>query len=89
MFFSQPTFSTFSAGATIDDIADLDWFFINFEHSYIGDISITFLCPNGQSIVVHEPGGGGIYLGEPIDDEGLDPGIGYDYFWSPDATNGT
>jgi gliding motility-associated-like protein len=88
-FSADLTFSTFAAGSTIDEISDLDFFFINFEHSYMGDISITFLCPDGQSIVVHEPGGGGTFLGEPIDDEGLNPGIGYDYFWSPDATNGT
>jgi gliding motility-associated-like protein len=59
----------------------------------MGDITITFICPNGQSIAVHQQGGGGTQLGEPIDggDEttGQTPGIGYDYYWAPDATAGT
>jgi gliding motility-associated-like protein len=40
---------------------------------------------------VHQQGGGGTYLGEPVDVDAQanDPGVGYDYFWSPDATNGT
>lgn len=56
----------------------------------MGDLTIIYTCPNGQSIAVHQQGGGGTYLGEPIDDDtDLTPGIGYDYWWSPNATNGT
>lgn len=89
-FSSELTFSGFDNGAVIDNINDLDYFFINFEHSFMGDITVTFICPNGQSIAVHQQGGGGTHLGEPIDiDSSNDPGIGYDYYWSPTATNGT
>lgn len=89
-FSDEVTFSNFDYGQTITDPGQIDNFFINFEHSFIGDITITFICPNNQSIIVHQQGGGGTYAGEPIDsDANLNPGVGYDYYWSPDATNGT
>jgi hypothetical protein len=57
----------------------------------MGDIVISFTCPNGQSIIVHQQGGSGTFLGEPVDILGpADPaGVGYDYYWSPTATAGT
>ena len=84
------TFGGFTPGASITTESDLDFFFINFEHSFMGDFFITFFCPNGQTIAVHQQGGGGTWLGEPVDDDGdLSPGVGYDYYWAPDATGGT
>ncbi len=92
-FSDELTFTNFDFGATIDNISDMDNFYINFEHSFMGDITITFICPNGQSIAVHQQGGGGEFLGEPIDGgietTGENPGVGYDYYWAPDATAGT
>ena len=40
---------------------------------------------------MHDQAGAGTYLGEPVDDEAdpNTPGVGFDYAWSPDATNGT
>jgi len=89
-FESEITFNSFSPGQTLTDISDIESFFINFEHSYMGDLTVSFICPNGQSIAVHQQGGGGTFLGEPIDDDfNLNPGVGYDYWWAPDANNGT
>ncbi|MBL7944287.1 MAG: PKD domain-containing protein, partial [Flavobacteriales bacterium] len=88
-FSSELTFSSFNPGETIDEVSDIEFFFINFEHSFMGDIVITFICPDGSSQAVHQQGGGGTWLGEPVDDESLTPGVGYDYYWAPDATNGT
>jgi subtilisin-like proprotein convertase family protein len=88
-FESSIEFTAFGPGATVESVEDIIDIFINFEHSYMGDLIITFICPNGQSMIAHQQGGGGTYLGEPIDDGSLDPGIGYDYYWAPDATNGT
>ena len=90
-FSSQLTFTSFYPGAVVNDASqDIVEAFINFEHSYMGDLTITFICPNGQTVLVHQQGGGGTWLGEPIDNDGdLNPGVGYDYFWSPLATNGT
>ena len=88
-FSSEITLGSFAPGETIDEVGDLDFFMINFEHSFMGDLTISFICPNGQSIAVHQQGGGGTSLGEPIPDNTETAGIGWDYWWSPDATNGT
>ena len=80
-----------SPGQVIQDAnSEIDHLFVNMEHSYMGDLTITFICPSGQSVVVQELAGGGAFLGEPIDNDGEScAGVGYDYFWSPNATNGT
>ena len=87
--FSSPlTFTSFNAGAVVNDAnIDIANLFMNFEHSYMGDITITFTCPSGQSIQVHQQGGGGTLLGVPVDNDALpdDPGIGFDYWWEPNA----
>lgn len=90
-FESELTFGGFAPGATIESEDDFESFFINFEHSFMGDLTITFICPNGQSMAAHQQGGGGTFLGEPVDNDAApnDPGVGYDYWWTPDATNGT
>ena len=90
-FSSQLTFTSFNPGAVVNDAnVDIINSFINFEHSYMGDITITFICPSGQSLLVHQQGGNGTYLGVPIDnDADLTPGTGWDYYWEPGATNGT
>ena len=91
-FYADLTFTSFSAGAIVENVEeDLESLYINFEHSYMGDLIMTLICPNGQDLVLHQQGGGGTYLGEPVDDEFQPevPGVGYDYWWSPTATNGT
>lgn len=90
-FESEIVFTSFLPGQEVESEDDIDSFFINFEHSFMGDLTITFLCPNGQSMSVHQQGGGGTWLGEPVDDDGqpLAEGVGYDYWWAPDAVNGT
>jgi len=89
-FNAELTFTAFSPGATIENAnSDIVDFFINFEHSYMGDLTITFICPNGQSMAVHQQGGGSTNLGVPDQGDGTGPGTGWDYWWSPLATNGT
>ncbi|MCH2199474.1 MAG: Ig-like domain-containing protein [Flavobacteriales bacterium] len=83
------TFSHFLPGATITDESQVESIFVNFEHSFMGDLVITFICPNGQAIVTHQQSGGGTNLGEPVGGTDGTPGVGYDYWWAPDATNGT
>ncbi len=80
-------------GATqeyINDCNDIEYVMLNMEHSYAGDLTIRLTCPNGNSVnILQYPSGlGSSYLGEPIDDNPIDnlqPGIGYDYFWSMSA----
>ena len=91
-FYSQLTFTNFNPGAVVNDAyADIMNIFMNFEHSFMGDLVITFICPNGSSIVVHQENGGSTFLGEPVDNDADpdSPGVGYDYWWEPGATNGT
>lgn len=89
-FESEVTYNSLISGAVVTDPSDIENIFINFEHSYMGDLNISIICPNNQTLLLHDGGGFGTYLGEPVDqDANLDPGVGYDYFWSPDATNGT
>jgi gliding motility-associated-like protein len=90
-FSSSIVYTAFNSGQVIESTDDIENFFINFEHSFMGDLTITFICPDGSSMGVHQQGGGGTFLGEPVDNDALpdNPGVGYDYFWSPTATNGT
>jgi len=87
---SELVFDFFEEGQTLDDCSDLLELTINMEHSYMGDLQIQINCPSGNTVTLVEfgDGGGGTFLGEALDDGTLDPGIGYNYSWAPDATNG-
>jgi gliding motility-associated-like protein len=98
-FSSEIIYDFFEPGQTLNNCDDLWGVMVNMEHSYSGDVSISITCPNGTTVdlVNYPSGGGGIYLGEPIDDfngadptvPGTDPGVGYDYEWVTSSTNGT
>lgn len=81
-------FSSFNQGQNITSINDIIDICVVMEHSYMGDLNIQIQCPNGQTATLHQySGGGGTYLGEPIDiDTDLSPGLGYQYCWTPTAT---
>jgi subtilisin-like proprotein convertase family protein len=94
--------SGFPAGSQITSAADLQQVCFNFEHSYLGDIDIWLQCPSGQYVPLVNSynlgtggflpggaGGGGVYLGDPIDDYVGPPGAGWEYcFSSVNATSG-
>lgn len=69
---------------------------LNIEHSFLGDLVISYTCPNETTVVVHESLQGqsgpnlnvGVALGSPNYQGGL-AGVGADYFWSPSADDGT
>ena len=83
-------FTAFTPGQTLGNINDFLDVCINFEHSFMGDLVISLTCPTGQNVVLHQQGGGGTNLGDPDQIGGAQfPGIGWDYCWSPTATNGT
>lgn len=83
----------FVTGQTLNNINDLLSIFVNMEHSWMRDLEIKIECPDGVSVILHDhPGntGGEIYLGVPIDgDNPPNPGQGWDYWWTPNSTNGT
>ena len=89
-------FSNFSPGQVLTNINDLVSICVIMEHSWLRDLEISIECPDGTSIILHDhPGnfGGEVFLGEPFEaDEALPepiPGVGYEYCWTPGATNGT
>ncbi len=86
------TFDFFEPGATLTNCNDLLNIFVNMEHSYMGDLGVFITCPDGTMVNLvtwGTNGGGGTYLGVAIDDENTSPGVGWDYWWTPTATNGT
>ncbi len=77
------TVEGFPLGSTINNASDLLEVFMNIEHSYTGDLDIILTSPDGTTVRLFEQAGGGAYFGEPIfPDVTLDPGIGYDYFFT-------
>jgi PKD repeat protein len=90
-FVSEISINSFLPGAVLLDAGDgIENFFVNMEHSFLGDLDVTFICPNGQELLVSSYPGPGTSLGVPIfGDTPPEPGTGYDYFWSADATLGT
>lgn len=57
------------------------------EHSYLGDLQIDLSCPTGGRVILRARGGGGTYLGCPLDDETfIAPGTGGQYCFTPTAT---
>lgn len=92
---STINFDFFPAGSTLENCDDFLAVFVNMEHSYAGDLSLSISCPDGTTVdlVAYPSGGGGTYIGEPIDDGSggslLDMGVGYDYIWQPNTPNPT
>jgi len=89
-FTAELNFGFFTPGQTLTNINDLLGICVNMEHSYMGDLVASIICPNGTSVIMHQQGGGGTNLGDPNQlDDSLLIGTGWNYCWSPTATNGT
>jgi gliding motility-associated-like protein len=98
-YMSNLTYTVFPAGMTLSNINDLIGVCLNMEHTYMGDLNIQLICPNGSSVVLLSYAGntgGGTIIGEPVgmnlpvDDNSSNttPGIGYDYCFSPTSVSG-
>ncbi|MDO9512587.1 MAG: PKD domain-containing protein [Bacteroidales bacterium] len=87
---TEVEFDAFLPGQMVTSPLDILAVCINMEHSYTGDLTMRIICPNGQSALLHNQGGGGNFLGEAIDDAGgnvcdpsLNPaGTPWNYCWS-------
>lgn len=91
-FTSELTFTQFDPGQSVQSVNDILSICVEMEHTYMGDLVLQVICPNGQTMIFHQQGGGGTYLGAPNDtDSNTDPVFGecWEYCWSPTATNGT
>ncbi|MBL8003126.1 MAG: PKD domain-containing protein, partial [Flavobacteriales bacterium] len=90
-FTSDLLFSGFAPGATLTNINQLQSICIDIEHSFLGDLVISIISPSGETVVMHQQGGTGTYLGVPVDPDEANPtpGTCWTYCFSPTATNGT
>jgi len=91
-FSSMLTFEQFSSGQLVTSTTNILSICVEMEHTFMGDLVLQVICPNGQSMIFHQQGGNGIYIGAPNDfDSNDDPIFGecWQYCWSPTATNGT
>ncbi|MBS1548090.1 MAG: PKD domain-containing protein, partial [Bacteroidetes bacterium] len=90
-FSTTLTFSQFAPGQTLTNVNQLLDICVNMEHSFMGDLIIQIISPTGQTVVLHQQGGGGTYLGIPVDNDATPniQGTCWNYCWSPSATNGT
>lgn len=62
----------FSAGSQITDVSDIQSICFDLEHSYMGDLVILIECPNGQTTILHQQGGGGTQIGIPNPADNVD-----------------
>ncbi len=80
-------------GQTLTDINDLLSICVTMEHSYMGDLDIVIECPDGTQVTLvdYPNGGGGTFLGVPVDNDAQpnNQGVGWNYCWDPSATNGS
>lgn len=70
------------AGQTLNSLNEFLGVCVNMEHSFLGDLVISLTCPNNTTVILENQGGSGTFLGIPIDDEGGEPGVGFDYCWT-------
>ena len=84
-------FNCFDPGQTLDDPQDFLSLDINMEHTFIGDLEISIICPNAQELVLKSftddlggtGYGGGTVMGEPEPSDDEIAGVGWDYSWTP------
>lgn len=90
-------FTDFPLGATISSINDLISVCFTMEHTFIGDITIALICPNGQSVIMESQNGGGTFLGDANDNDSgsqvcignvANAGTGWNYCFSQNTTEG-
>ncbi|WP_369999535.1 PKD domain-containing protein, partial [Winogradskyella sp.] len=86
------TVDCYDSAQTLTDVNQLVSICLNMEHSYLGDLDIEIISPNGQVVRMHDQGGGSANLGIPWATGGVDgnsanttPGTGYDYCFVPNG----
>ena len=86
------TFDQFSSGSTVGSGSDVMSVCINMEHTFLGDLGFTLVCPNGQSVILkYNTHSGGSDLGlatsstscsNQCDSNCNPPGVGWTYCFS-------
>lgn len=82
----------FGDGQVLNGLSDFKGVCVNMEHSWLRDLQIELMAPNGQIAVLQRflgQEGSEVYMGQPNDDDTDDPvpGMGADYCWTPTAMN--
>ena len=84
----------YGSAQTVTSAADIGNVCVNMEHSYMGDLSLTLKCPNGQTVAIltYPTGGGSANLGTPWATATVDgssgtttPGVGANYCFAMSA----
>lgn len=81
----------FDAEQTLTEVNQIESICLNMEHSYLGDLDIEIISPNGQVVRLHDQGGGAANLGIPwatgaVDGSNLiTPGEGLQYCFVPNG----
>ncbi|MEN0003837.1 MAG: proprotein convertase P-domain-containing protein, partial [Bacteroidota bacterium] len=89
-------FTEFSPGQTLNNIDDLLSICVTMEHSWLFDLDVSILCPNGTEVILQSQEfiANEVFLGIPFEGDDFmtpDPpgqGVGWEYCWTPNATNG-
>lgn len=82
----------FAAGTTITSASQVQSICVELEHSFMGDLVIYLTCPNGQSVMLHQQGGGGTQIGIPNQLDNVDcsdpttQGVPFTYCFTNSAT---
>ena len=84
-------YEQFDPGQEMTGTSDLLSICVEMEHSFMGDLVLQLICPDGSTTILHQQGGGGLFIGDANDQDFFDPepGTCWTYCWSPTATNGT
>ncbi|MEL6864892.1 MAG: proprotein convertase P-domain-containing protein, partial [Bacteroidota bacterium] len=91
------TLAGFAPGQVLTDINDLQSICVNMEHSYLFDLEVTLICPNGKELTLVQQTSiqTEVFLGQPFEGDDFNtpdppaPGVGFDYCWTPNANNST
>lgn len=82
----------FLTGTTITNVSQIHEICLDLEHSFMGDLVVYIICPNGQQMMLHQQGGGGTQIGVPVQADNIDcddpttQGVPYHYCFTPTAT---
>ncbi|MBB1138349.1 T9SS type B sorting domain-containing protein [Myroides sp. WP-1] len=93
VFFSDISFNQYCASAVIENLADIESICIDIEHTYLGDLDIILIAPNGERVYLLDrfsPETGGdarsdILLGDPSNRNITPYGTPLRYCFSQDA----
>jgi gliding motility-associated-like protein len=84
------TVECFGLNQTITNADDIINVCVTLEHSFLGDINISLISPDGAEILLADGAdlnGVEIWLGEPDPEDNNAPGIGYQYCFDLSASN--